>query len=65
MGLDNNVELALANLDINEPVLEPVTLDDGDTLEGSSSTLANAKFTLDTKEEDVEESNGDCDNDDD
>jgi hypothetical protein len=26
MGLDNNVELALANLDLNEPVLEPSLL---------------------------------------
>jgi len=26
MGLDNSVELALANLDLNAPVLEPVTL---------------------------------------
>jgi hypothetical protein len=25
MGLDNNVELALVNLDLNEPLLEPVT----------------------------------------
>ena len=31
MGLDNNVELALANLDLNDPVLESVTFDDGDT----------------------------------
>jgi hypothetical protein len=30
MGLDNSVELELANLDLNEPVLEPVTFDDGD-----------------------------------
>ena len=40
MGLDNSVELALANLDLNEPLLEPVTFDDGDTVEGPSSTLA-------------------------
>jgi hypothetical protein len=38
MGLDNSVELALTNLDLNEPVVEPVTFDDGDPLEGSSST---------------------------
>jgi hypothetical protein len=38
MDLDNSVELALANLDLNELVLEPVTFDDGDPLEGSSST---------------------------
>ena len=36
MGLDNNVELALANLDVNELVLESITFDDGDPLEGSS-----------------------------
>ena len=34
MGLDNSVELALANLDLNALVLEPVTFDDGDTVEG-------------------------------
>ena len=44
MGLDNSVELALANLDLNDPVLEPVAFDDGDTLEGSSSTPTNAKL---------------------
>ena len=38
MGLDNNTELALANVDLNDPVLEPVTFDDSDPLEGSSST---------------------------
>jgi len=42
MGLDNSVELALANMDLNDPVLEPVTFDDGDPLEGSSSTPAAA-----------------------
>jgi len=36
-GLNNSVELALANLDLNELVLEPITFDDGDPLEGSSS----------------------------
>ena len=62
MGLDINVELALANLDLNEPVLEPVTFDDGDTVEGSSSTPANAEMTLDTKEDDAaEESSGEHD----
>lgn len=40
--LDNNVELALANLDLNELVLEPITFDDNDPLEGSSSTLVDA-----------------------
>jgi len=36
MDLDNSIELALANLDVNEPVLEPVTFGNGDTFEGSS-----------------------------
>jgi hypothetical protein len=39
MGLNNSVELALANLDLNELVLESVTFDDGDPLEGSLSLL--------------------------
>ena len=38
MGLDNSIELALANMDLNDPVLEPVTFDDSDPLEGLSST---------------------------
>ena len=66
MGLDSSVELALANLDLNEPVLEPVTFDDGDTVEGSSSTPTDAEVTLDTEEEDaVEESSGEHDDHDD
>eukprot|EP00253_Pinus_taeda_P035917 PITA_35917 len=36
MGLDSSVELALANMDLNDPVLEPIRFDDGDILEGSS-----------------------------
>jgi hypothetical protein len=44
-GLNNNVELALANLDLNELVLEPVTFDDGDPLEGSSSRVHINKCT--------------------
>ena len=64
MGLDNSVELALANMNLNDPVLEPATFDDGDTLEGSSSTPTYAEITLDTKEEDaIEESSGDHDSD--
>ena len=50
MGLENSVELKLANLDLNDPVLEPVTFDDGDTLEGSPSTPTDAEITLDTEE---------------
>ena len=59
MGLDTIVELALANMDLNDPVLEPVRFDD---LEGSASIPADAKATMDTgEEEDVEESSGDHD----
>ena len=39
MGLDNSTKLALANMDLNDPVLEPVTFDDVNPMEGSSSTL--------------------------
>ena len=59
MGLDTSVELALANMNLNYPVLEPVRFDD---LEGSSSTPADAEATMDTgEEEDAEESSGDHD----
>ena len=58
MGLDNSVELALANLDLNAQVLEPVTFYDADTVEASSSTPVDAEMT----EEDVaEESSGEHD----
>ena len=40
IDLHNSTELALANLDLNDPMLEPMTFDDSDPLEGSSSTLA-------------------------
>ena len=64
MGLNNNVELTLGYLDFNDPVLEPATFGDGDTVEGSSSTPADAEMTLDIKEEDAaEESSGDHDDD--
>jgi hypothetical protein len=38
MGLDDTVELALANVDLNDPVLGPVIFEDDIPLEGSSST---------------------------
>jgi hypothetical protein len=57
MSLNNNVELALANLDLNELVLESVTFDNGDPLEGSSSTSTNARIALDIGKE--EEDGGD------
>jgi hypothetical protein len=49
--LDNSVELALVNLDLDEPMLELVTFDDGDPLEGSSSTPTDAQFALNIEEE--------------
>jgi hypothetical protein len=59
MDLNNSVELALANLDLNELVLESVTFDDGDPLEGSFSTSTNARIALDIgEEEDGGESSG-------
>jgi hypothetical protein len=58
MGLDNSVELALANLDLNEPVLESITFDVGDPLEGSSSTSIDAQIALDIEEEDGGERSG-------
>jgi hypothetical protein len=55
MGLENSVELALSNLDINEPMLEPINFDDGDHLEGSSFTLADTHIALDIEEEEEED----------
>jgi len=51
MGLGNNVELALANMDLNDLVLELVTFDDTDPLEGSSSTPVDIDIGLGRKEE--------------
>ena len=46
-------------MDLNEPVLEPVTFDDGDPLDGSSSTPTDAQIALDIEgEEDGGESSG-------
>ena len=50
--------MVLANLDLNKPVLEPITFDDGDPLEESSSTTTDAQIALDIEEEDGEESSG-------
>ena len=57
MGLNNIVEVALANMDINDPMLEPITFDDSDPLEGSSSTLvdANPEMGREAEEKDDEE----------
>jgi hypothetical protein len=65
--LNNSVELALANLDFNELVLESITFDDGDPLEGSFSTSTNARIALDMGEEEKdggESSGGDANLDD-
>jgi hypothetical protein len=43
--------LASTNLNLNEPVLEPITVDDGDPLEESSSTSIDAHIALDIEEE--------------
>ena len=59
MGLDNSVELALANLDLNALVLEPVTFDDG--VEASSSTLADAEMTEEEDASEPKESSGEHD----
>ena len=55
MGLDNSIELALANMDLNDPVLEPVTFDDSDRMEGSSSTAGDAGHQKAREEEEAEE----------
>ena len=52
MGLDNSVELALANLHLNEPVLETVTFDNGALLKGRPPHSADAQIALDIEEED-------------
>ena len=65
MIMDNSVELALANMDLNDPVLEPIRFDDGDIVEGSSSTPTDAEVTFDIREEDAaKESNSDHDDED-
>jgi hypothetical protein len=56
--------LALANLDLNEPVLEPITFDDGYPLEGSSSTPTDAQIALYIEEDGGESSGSDADFDD-
>ena len=51
--------LALTNLDLNAPVLEPVTFDD--RVEASSSTPADAKMTEEEDASEPEESSGEHD----
>ena len=57
MGLDSSIELALANMDLNDLVLEPVTFDDSvsDRIVGSSSTAADADHQMGREEEEGEE----------
>lgn len=55
MILDDGVELALANLDLNEPMLEMVTFEDGGHLEGLSFRPIDADIGLDIGEEVKEE----------
>ena len=68
MGLDNTVELALANMDLNDPVLEPVTFDD-EPHEGSSATPEDVAGATDLglgtedEEDDGEESSDNNDGD--
>ena len=68
MGLDNTVELALANMDLNDPVLEPVTFND-EPNEGSSATpedvagAADLGLGTEDEEDDGEESSDNNDGD--
>ena len=57
MGLDGNVELALVNMDLDDPVLEPGNFE-YELLEGSPSIALDAtkNLGLGTKEEDGGES---------
>ena len=64
MCLENNVELELSNMDLNDPVLEPITFENDIPLEGSSSTTTDRvlQIGLDDHVEEPEvwgESNGD------
>jgi hypothetical protein len=60
--LDGNIELALANMDLNEPMLEPVTFDEDneEPLDESSSTPTNGatKLGLGIEDEDGGQENG-------
>ena len=55
MGLDSSTKLALANMDLNDPVLEPVTFDDSDRIEGSSSIATDADRQMGREEEEGQE----------
>ena len=55
MGLGNSTKLALANLDLNDPVLEPMAFDDSDPLKSSSSTPTDIDPQMGGEEEEEEE----------
>jgi len=57
IGLENNVELTLSNLNVGV-VLDPITFDDCDPHEGSSSIWVDVEIELDIEEEDGGESSG-------
>ena len=59
MRLENNTELAWANLDLTDPVLESVSFDDSDLLEGSSSTPTDIDPQVVEEEEEEEEESSD------
>ena len=52
---ENSTELALANMDLNDPVLELVTFDNGYPMEGSSSTSVVADRQMGGEEEEEED----------
>jgi len=60
IGLDGNVELALVNMDLDDPMLEPVSFDN-ELREGSSSISLDAEkdLGLGIEEEGEEEDGGD------
>lgn len=49
--LDNSLELALANMDLNASVVQQVTSNDDDPLEGSSFTPTDVDIALDIEQE--------------
>jgi hypothetical protein len=59
----DNIELALAILLLNELVLELITFEDGDPLEGSLFTPTDADLGLDREEEDDGGEGNGCDGD--
>ena len=58
IDLDNSTKLALANLNLNDPVLELITFDDVDPMEESSSTPTDVDHKMGREEEKEEEEEG-------